>query len=99
MIQEKFTAIETTLDSLTKDNIVRIWNEYCEDTNRYDDRVEDMDCFDELMDGSKPSWIADRIFYGDFNPRHDYFGFNGYGNLISWTFLDDEHCPINIGEW
>ena len=44
----------------------------------------DMDLFDEYMEGQEPSWIANRIFYGDFNPNNEYFMFDGCGNLISY---------------
>lgn len=48
-----------------------------------DDRYYDMSMFDECMNGLTPSEIACRVAYGDFNPAHDYFRFNGYGNLES----------------
>ena len=41
----------------------------------------EMDQFNELMSGHDPEFIAHRIFFGDFNPTHDYFRFNGYGNI------------------
>ena len=44
----------------------------------------DMDVFDEYMDGQEPSWIANRIFYRDFNPNNEYLIFDGCGNLISY---------------
>lgn len=43
----------------------------------------DMCNFDDYMEGRTPTEIADMIFFGDFNPNHDYFRFNGYGNLES----------------
>ena len=44
-----------------------------------------MDDFDEMMEGYTPTELAQRIFFGDFNPNDDYFGFNGYANLESIT--------------
>ena len=41
----------------------------------------EMDQFNELMSGQDPEFIAHRIFFGNFNPTHDYFRFNGYGNI------------------
>ncbi|EGQ3928142.1 hypothetical protein I0618_002651 [Staphylococcus pseudintermedius] len=54
----------------------------------YDNRLEDlyvydMESFDEIISGETPTWIANRIFFGNFNPMHEYFKFNGYGNLES----------------
>ena len=37
-------------------------------------------------------------FYGDYNPAHAYFTFNGYGNLQSFEHLDSDGSPIDIGE-
>ena len=41
----------------------------------------EMDQFNELMSGHDPEFIAHRTFFGNFNPTHDYFRFNGYGNI------------------
>lgn len=44
----------------------------------------DMCCdFDEMMEGYTPTELAQRIFFGDFNPNDNYFYFNGYANLES----------------
>ena len=48
----------------------------------------DMELFNEYMMDSEPIWIAERIFYGDFNPNDDYFQFNAYGNLVSYDLWD-----------
>ena len=43
-----------------------------------------MDDFDEIIgEGYTPTELAERIFFGDFNPNGDYFYFNGYANLES----------------
>lgn len=60
----------------------------------------DMGVFNEMMEGQEPEWIAHRIYFGDFNPMHEFFRFNGYGNLESFnTFeyseeLEDRHDEI-----
>ena len=49
----------------------------------------DMDMFDELMGAyseKEGAWqLACRVVYGNFNPAHDYFGFDGYENLVSYN--------------
>ena len=58
-----------------------------------------MDYFDEYMEGQSPSWIANRIFYGDFNPNDDYFIFNGYGKLESFDeWKANKECEEYIDE-
>ena len=37
-------------------------------------------------------------FYGDYNPSHAYFTFNGYGNLQSFEYLDSDNSPIDVSE-
>ena len=56
-----------------------------------------MDDFDEIIgEGYTPTELAERIFFGDFNPNGDYFFFNGYANLESiyeWE-MEDHFEPI-----
>lgn len=44
-----------------------------------------MEDFDTIMEGYTPTELAERIFFGDFNPNDDYFYFNSYANLESIT--------------
>ena len=57
--------------------------------NSYDSSLQhleflDMEDLDMYLDGLTPTDIANRIFFGDFNPNHEYFRFNGYENLESF---------------
>ena len=59
----------------------------------------DMDLFDEFMEGQSPTWIAERIYYGDFNPNHEYFIFDGSGNLESYDEWEaNKECKEYIDE-
>lgn len=62
---------------------VMLHNEYCYETNRYDDEIFECDRFDEVFDGYTPTDISNRIHFGDYNPYAEYFTFNGYGNIHS----------------
>ena len=58
-----------------------------------------MEDFNEIMEGYTPTELAERIFFGDFNPNDGYFFFNGYGNLESiaeWEMED--HFEMIIDE-
>lgn len=64
--------------------------EMVQEVNMWDGTLEhlnyiDMDKFDEYLSHLSPTDLANRIYYGDFNPNDDYFSFNGYANLVSWT--------------
>ena len=75
------------------------WNGYLGD-----ERAEPMEYLDEVCQGTEPTEILRRAFfgydddtwheengekvYGEFNPNRDYFYFNGYGNLVSTDYKD-----------
>lgn len=44
-----------------------------------------MEDFNNYMNDLEPMEIANRIYFGNFNPNNDYFRFNGYENLISYS--------------
>lgn len=68
-----------------------------------DDRLYDMNDFDEIMNGTSLHTLARQIYFGDFNPMHDYFMFDGYGNLQSYEFYSywvDDHLELDrFTEW
>ena len=58
-----------------------------------------MEDFDMVMEGYTPTELAERIFFGDFNPNDDYFYFNSYANLESITENDMfDHFEMIIDE-
>lgn len=58
-----------------------------------------MDELDDILSGTSPSEVARLIFFGDFNPNHDYFTFNGYGNLESVYSIWDKIYIDEIAEY
>lgn len=91
-------AVAEYLGKQNSNTIVEWWRDYCYNTNGYDDDVFDMDEFDELMN-AKGAWEATRAaFFGDFNPTHNWFRFNAYGNLESFDYWDDSNSPIDLDE-
>ena len=93
---EKVEAIKNIIEGMDEPDAVALHNEYCYETNDYDDEIIEMERFDEICEGMTPSDIARSIFYGDFNPNHDYFHFNGYGNFESTDFPTDWIYPGDI---
>lgn len=96
------TVVTQHIEQMDTSEIVTIWNEYCSASGNMDDYIYSMDDFDEIMGGMKPWKIAHACYCGgDFCPVHDYFWFNGYGNLESadtiWGGTDDE-SPVYIPE-
>ena len=93
---EKVEAIKNIINNMSDSDAVALHNEYCYETNDYDNEIIEMERFDEICEGMTPSEIARRIVYGDFNPNHDYFHFNGYGNFESTNDPTDWIYPGDI---
>ena len=55
-----------------------------------------MDEFNEVMNGIEPLEIANRMFFGNFNPNDEYFRFDGYANLES---LDEYEVEQEIKDY
>ena len=91
-MEEKIKAIIEEMDDGEK---IALWNESCYECGYGDDEICDMQDFDDIMSNDTPSELASRIFFGGgFNPNHDYFAFDGYANLVSFEFTDDENSPF-----
>ena len=92
MTMTREEAIRNYVENLSKDELV----ELIQYMNGYDGCFEDcvyydMAEFDEFMEGYTPMEIAQMVLFdGDFNPNHDFFRFNVYGNLESAHWHDVE---------
>ena len=70
-IEELKDRIIEALNDMSDSDLYYLFNQYCEEAGYYDDRIEDMDNFDELFQGS--AWDAVRAaYYGDFRPTDNY---------------------------
>lgn len=67
---------------------IAIWNEYAYSIG--DEPICDMGEFNEIASGMQPFDIALKIRFGDFNPNHNYFRFDGYANLESTDYPVEE---------
>ena len=94
--EEKVEAIKSIIEDMDESDAVALHNEYCYETNDYDDEIIEMERFDETCEGMTPSEIANHIFYGDFNPNHEYFHYDGYGNFESTDYPTDWIYPSDI---
>ena len=80
-----YDDIANVLDNLENWQIVDVHNSFADGDNW----IYSMNDFNDIMDGLAPIDIANRVFYGEFNPNHDYFVFNGYANLESSDYPED----------
>ena len=81
--------INDILRQIDNDELIRINNEFCDATG-YEDYIYDMWSLDEFFNGAEPSRIANMIYYGDFRPNDAYFKLDGYGNLYSFDYPEEE---------
>lgn len=104
------SKILETIKEMDDAEIVRIWNEYCYNTNHYDDEILDADGLETYAEGQDALFLVYRFFYGrdehenggSANPNRNYFCFNGYGNIISFDYpynsYTDEFYNIDIDD-
>ena len=92
MTMTREQAIRTYVENLSKGELVELLQHMNGYDSCFDDCVYyDMAEFDDFMSDSSPMEIAQMIFFGgDFNPNHDFFRFNAYGNLESAHWCDVE---------
>ena len=74
------------------DELVKAWNLRCEKKGYMDELIEDMSFFDELFQNLSPLEIVDKVKGCNFCTGDDYFAFNGYGNLESFSYAEDYSC-------
>ena len=97
---EKREKLVEYINSLDDDDLIELHNSYCEAAGYEYDRIYSMYELDELLEGSTPTDILLRGFYGDFNPRHAFFWFNGYGNLDSADYMGGTPiCAEDIADY
>ena len=87
--KEMAQKLAKDLEYMDEHELYHVWHIRCDEIFHMDDEIFHMDDFNELMNGFEPIYISMRIFYGDFSPNHDFFKFNGYGNLESSNYLSD----------
>lgn len=90
---ELYERIKEELESWGTDELVEIWNDYCNECNYMDDYIE-YNNPDEFMSGRTPSEVLEQIG-DDYDIHDDYAVYTIYG-WESFNYETDEHCPIDI---
>lgn len=81
--EEICADIKENILNLSYYEIMAIHNQYCELVSYHDDIIFENDAYiiNELF--SEPFEAIRSMYYGDYSPNHEFFKFNGYGNLQS----------------
>lgn len=88
--------LEDFLEEMSDDDVIAMWNNYC-DNNRYeDDRIWYVSDFDDLMSGKLPSEVVEELS-SSFSLNDEYMVFTMYG-ISSFSYVNDDVCPIYISD-
>ena len=90
---ELYERIKDELESWGTDELVTIWNDYCNECNYMDDYIE-YNNPDEFLCGRTPSEVLEQIG-DDYDIRDEYAVYTIYG-WESFDYDTDEYCPIDI---
>ena len=64
---------------------IALHNTYCDAANCMDDCIYAMDEMEEILDGVDKWELVRMIRFGNFDFTKEFWGFNGYGNLVSYN--------------
>ena len=64
---------------------IALHNTYCDAANCMDDCIYAMDDMEEILDGVDKWELVRMIRFGDFDFMKEFWGVNGYGNLVSYN--------------
>ena len=90
--------IGAAINGLDDDDIVELFNAFCEETCFPDDKIYRMGDFEDVCGDLTAYDLASKICDGKFDLCDDYFRFNGNGDLESFIFVTDENSGISIDD-
>ena len=85
---EKKQKLVDYIDSMGIEEKIALHNTYCDAANYMDDCIYTMDDMEEILDGVDKWELVRMVQFGDFDCTKDFWGFNGYGNLVSYNALE-----------
>ena len=85
---EKNQKIVDYINGMEAEEKIALHNAYCDAANCMDDCIYTMDDMEEILDGVDKWELVRMIRFGDFEFMKEFWGFNGYGNLVSYNALE-----------
>ena len=82
---EKKQEIVDYINGMGIEEKIALHNTYCDAADCMDDCIYTMDEMEEILDGVDKWELVRMIRFGDFDFTKDFWGFNGYGNLVSYN--------------
>lgn len=82
---EKERKLVEYINGMGVEEKIALHNSYCDAANCMDDCIYSMDEMEEILDGVDKWELVRMVQFGDFDCTKDFWGFNGYGNLVSYN--------------
>ena len=73
------------INSMETEEKIALHNTYCDASNCMDDCIYTMDEMEEILDGVDKWELVRMIRFGNFDFMKEFWGFDGYGNLVSYN--------------
>ena len=81
---EKRKKLVDYINDMGVEEKIALHNTYCDAANCMDDCIYTMDEMEEILDGVDKWELVRMIRFGNFDFMKEFWGFNGYGNLVSY---------------
>ena len=82
---EKKQKLVDYINGMGIEEKIALHNTYCDAANCMDDCIYAMDDMEEILDGVDKWELIRMIRFGNFDFMKEFWGFNGYGNLVSYN--------------
>ena len=82
---EKRQKIVDYINGMETEEKIALHNTYCDAANCMDECIYRMDEMEEILDGVDKWKLVDMMRYGNFDFQDEFWGFSGYGNLVSYN--------------
>lgn len=88
----KLEAIISIINVWPDSELVNAWNILCDNTDKKDNHIENMESFDEKFQHLSPLEVLEMVRGCEFGTRDDYFAFDKNGNIESFSEIVDYSC-------
>ena len=82
---EKREKLVDYINGMGVEEKIALHNAYCDAANCMDDCIYAMDDMEEILYGVDKWELVRMVQFGDFDCMKEFWGFNGYGNLVSYN--------------
>lgn len=88
----KLETIISIINVWPDSELVNAWNILCDNTDKKDNHIENMESFNEKFQHLSPLEVLEMVRGCEFGTRDDYFAFDKNGNIESFSEIADYSC-------